>query len=125
MSDDAKPLGKRGEDAARETLKKSGYRILQQNYQCPIGEIDLVARHGRTLVFVEVKSRLGRSRILPKERVNRKKQRKLIQVAQFYVKEKRLDAVSARFDVVEVSFRDGAPPDVHVIPNAFEAQEGW
>jgi putative endonuclease len=125
MSEDPKPLGTRGEEVACETLKRSGYRILQQNYHCPLGEIDLVARQGRTLVFVEVKSRLGRTRILPKERVDRKKQRKLLQVAQFYIKEKRLEAVSARFDVVEVSFRDGALPEVDVIPNAFEAQDRW
>jgi putative endonuclease len=118
----SKPLGRRGEDAARQALRGCGYRILAQNYQCPLGEIDLIARQGKTIVFVEVKSEWGSSGVLPKSRVDRRKRKKLLQVAQFFLKEKGLDGVSARFDVVQVQFRRGRPPLVDIIPNAFEAQ---
>ena len=122
-SDDRKPLGRRGEEAAREALKRSGYRILEQNYLCPLGEIDLVARQGRTLIFVEVKSESGGTGILPKDRVDARKQRKLLRLAQFYMKEKRIQGVSARFDVVQVRFAEIGGPQVDIIPNAFDAPE--
>jgi putative endonuclease len=109
---------------AGQALQRAGYRILERNYQCPLGEIDLVARQRRTLVFVEVKSGAGSGRgIRPRERVDLRKQRKLFQVAQFYMKAKRLQGASARFDVVEVSFPPGGPPTAEIFPNAFEAPE--
>jgi putative endonuclease len=123
MRDDhRKPLGRRGESVASEALRDHGYRILEQNYLCPLGEIDIVARKGRTLVFIEVKSDSGGRGILPKERVNKRKQRKLFQIAQFYIKEKRLQGISARFDVVQVRL-DGEIRAVEVIANAFDVQE--
>ncbi len=121
MGDERKPLGRLGEDAACEALKRSGYRIVQRNYRCPLGEVDLIARQGKTLVFVEVKSQSAGSRIPGKDRVSKQKQRRLCQLAQFYMKEKRLQGISARFDVAEVRFREGGQPLVEIIPNAFEA----
>lgn len=118
---DRKHLGRRGETVAYQALRGSGYRILAQNYQCPLGEIDLIARQGKTLVFVEVKSESGISGVLPKARVGRRKQKKLVQVAQFFLKEKGLQGVSARFDVVQVQFQEERPPLVDIIQNAFEA----
>lgn len=106
---------------AYQALRGSGYRILAQNYQCPLGEIDLIARQGKTLVFVEVKSESGTSGVLPKARVDRRKQKKLVQVAQYFLKEKGLQGVSARFDVVQVQFQEERPPLVDIIQNAFEA----
>jgi putative endonuclease len=118
-----KSLGQRGEELAASVLKRAGYRILERNYQCPLGELDLVARQGGILVFVEVKSGEGSDGIPPRERVNWRKQKKLFHVAQFYLKEKRLQGVSARFDVVEVSFLAGNPPTAQIIPNAFETPD--
>jgi putative endonuclease len=117
-----KPLGSMGEDVACDLLQRAGYRILERNYRCPLGEIDLIARVNQILVFAEVKSAEGLTRVLPKSRVDRRKQRKLRQVAQYYLKEKRLHTVSARFDVVQVRFEDGKPRAVEVIPNAFEIE---
>ncbi len=115
-------LGARGEDTAAEALRRSGYKILEQNYRCALGELDLVALQGKTLVFVEVKSGLASS-ISPRERVNSRKRKKLIQIAMFYLKQKRMDGVSARFDVVEVDFPPaGGSPRVEIIPNAFELE---
>ena len=122
VEDHRKPLGRRGEQVASVALKDAGYRILQLNYHCPIGEIDIVARKGRTLVFVEVKSESGWKGVIPKARVDKRKQRKLVKVAQFYLKEKRLQGVSARFDVVQVRLQDVGRPVVEIIPDAFEAQ---
>jgi putative endonuclease len=122
-SDHRKPLGKRGEDVASAALRGAGYRILEHNYRCPLGEVDIVARKGRTVVFVEVKSESGRRGILPKERVNRRKQAKLTRVAQFYLKQKKLYGFSARFDVVQVGFECDDRPAVDILPNAFEIQE--
>jgi putative endonuclease len=119
---DRKPLGRRGEDVACRALKRAGYRLLEQNYQCPLGEIDIIARQGRTIVFVEVKSESGPRGILPKDRVDARKQRKMIQLAQFFLKGKRLRDVSARFDVVQVLFQEDRPPAVEIIVNAFEAK---
>ena len=123
MTTRRRALGKHGEDVALEALRASGYRILQQNYRCPLGEIDLIARQGRTLVFVEVKSEAAASGIVPKARVDARKQRKLSQVAQFYLKQKRLVDVSARFDVVQVRFHGERAPDVEIIRNAFVTPE--
>jgi|YNPNPStandDraft_1061719.scaffolds.fasta_scaffold01949_7 putative endonuclease len=121
MGDERKPLGRLGEDAACEALEGSGYRIVQRNYRCPLGELDLVARQGKTLVFVEVKSQSAGSGISGKDRVSKEKQRRLCKLAQFYIKEKGLHGISARFDVAEVRFREGALPEVEIIPNAFDA----
>lgn len=115
-------LGLQGEEVAAALLERSGYRILEHNYRCPLGELDLVARKGKTLVFVEVKSGFGQG-ISPRDRVDARKRRKLSQVAMFYLKEKRLEGVSARFDVVEVDFSTGGgSPRVELIPNAFELE---
>jgi putative endonuclease len=123
MGGDRKPLGQRGENVAYKTLKKEGYRVLEKNYQCRLGEIDLIARHGNDLVFIEVKSESGRGGILPKTRVDWRKQRKLSRLAQFYLKQKRLQDISARFDVVQVRLQDGDDPLVDIIENAFDLVE--
>ncbi|MEJ5377459.1 MAG: YraN family protein [bacterium] len=115
-------LGSQGEAAAAEALRGRGYKILERNYRCALGELDLVALQGKTLVFVEVKSGLA-SAIFPRERVDFRKRRKLVQVAMYYLKEKRMEGVSARFDVVEVDFpAQGGNPRVLILPNAFDLE---
>lgn len=122
-SEVSRPLvGARGEDAAAKALRRCGYKILEQNYRCALGELDLVALEGKTLVFVEVKSGSARG-ISPRERVDYRKRRKLSQVAMFYLKQKRMEGISARFDVVEVDFHSSeASPRVEIITNAFELE---
>jgi|YNPNPStandDraft_1061719.scaffolds.fasta_scaffold19694_6 putative endonuclease len=124
-SEGSRPLvGAEGEDAAAKALRRCGYKILEQNYRCALGELDLVALEGKTLVFVEVKSGFARG-ISPRERVDSRKRRKLSQVAMFYLKQKRMEGVSARFDVVEVDFHSqGGTPRVEIIPNAFDLELG-
>ena len=94
-------LGKFGEFLAERFLRQKGYRILERNFKCRLGEIDLVAKEGGELVFVEVKSRSGAAFGLPQEQISLRKQRKLGRLAQFYMKRRRGD-VPARIDVVAV-----------------------
>ena len=113
-------LGKFGEDLAFEKIKGLGYKKIIRNYRCPLGEVDLIARDGDTLVFIETKTRKGRSIGYAKEAVNDKKKRQLSKVALFYMKSNKLNEVRARFDVVAVSLA-GGEQQVEVIQNAFES----
>jgi len=112
-------LGRLGEDLARERLKDLGYRILKSNYRCSLGEIDLIARDGDVLVFVEIKTRRGEYLGQVKEAVNRRKQGQLSKVALAYMKSNNLWGSKARFDVVAIGFIDGKK-EIEIVKNAFE-----
>ena len=112
-------LGKFGEDLALKEIRGLGYKRIIRNYRCPLGVIDLIANDGDTLVFIEVKTRKGRSLAYAKEAVNDKKRRQLSKVALFYLKSNHLNEVKARFDVVAVSL-SGGEQQVEVVRNAFE-----
>jgi len=112
-------LGKEGERVAERYLQKKGYTLVERNYRCPPGELDLIVLDRRVVVFVEVKTRTGHGFGSPLEAVEFRKQRKMIQVAQFFLAEKRLQQRDARFDVVGVSW-PGRDPVVEHIENAFE-----
>ena len=112
-------LGKEGERVAERYLQKKGYVLVERNYRCPAGELDLIVLDRRVVVFVEVKTRTGLGFGSPLEAVEFRKQRKMIQVAQFFLAEKRLQQRDARFDVVGVSWL-GREPIVEHIENAFE-----
>jgi putative endonuclease len=100
-------LGRTGERLAAEELIRAGYRILECNFYCRYGEIDLVAEHGHDLVFVEVKTRRGNAYGLPEESVTVRKQRKLIQTAIFYLDLHNCAERSWRIDVVAVQLSTG------------------
>jgi putative endonuclease len=112
-------LGMRGEQLVVEMLKGLGYKIVERNYRCPFGEIDLIARHRGTLVFVEIKTRRTKPLAYAKEAVNAGKQRRLSKTALAYMKANAELDTSARFDVVAVSLING-PPEVEVVTDAFE-----
>lgn len=95
-------VGKRGEEAALRYLKRKGYRILQRNYVCKMGEVDLIARENDTLVFIEVKTRTSNAFGPPQLAVNAAKQIQLSQAALCFLKENHLENARARFDVVAV-----------------------
>jgi putative endonuclease len=113
-------LGKRGEDLALEAVKRLGYRQIVRNYRCRQGEVDLIARDGGTLVFIEIKTRRTRSASYAKEAVNQRKQRQLSRVALAYMKANDCEDVSARFDVVAIGLPPGEEPVIEIIRNAFE-----
>ena len=118
-------VGRRGEEEAARFLQKRGFAILDTNVRSRFGEIDLVARDGKTLVFVEVKARREGEGDPPQASVTEFKQRRLAQLAQHYLKWKRLGEVSCRFDVVAVTLdaRDRVKTLRH-LPAAFEV-EAW
>ena len=95
-------VGQRSEVHAREFLKEHGYHIVAERYRWRGGEIDLIAREGNCLVFVEVKSRSNHSHGLPEEAITPQKQRKLILTAQRYLSDHPTH-LDTRFDVVALS----------------------
>ncbi len=111
-------FGKRSERLAAEYLKRKGYRILASNYRSPLGEIDIVARDGDTLVFVEVKARSSRRFGSPKGAVTPAKQRKISMAALDYLKRTGQGHRRARFDVVSIDSAAGRP-EIEVVKNAF------
>jgi putative endonuclease len=118
MKDPRRTLGDAGEDLAAVALKKQGYKILERNYVCPLGEIDLIARQGKTYVFIEVKTRKNERFGAPQEGVHPAKQQKLRRLADYYLKQKRLRGVQLRFDVVAIVIgEDGTR--LEIIQNAF------
>jgi putative endonuclease len=115
-------LGKRGEELAIGFLKKLRYKILEKNFRCKFGEIDIIAFQGKALVFVEVKTRSSLEYGSPQTSVTPKKRNQLTKVAFFYLQKNRLFAREARFDVVAVEF-DSGKKRIELIRNAFELSE--
>jgi len=111
--------GRDGEALAEAVLLKAGYCILARNYRNRLGEIDIVARDGGTLVFVEVKTRGSWRFGSAKLAVTAAKQKQLSRVALAYLKAGGCTGVKARFDVVAIDTHR-QPPRVEVIQNAFD-----
>ena len=110
--------GEEGEEAAARWLEDRGYKIVSRNYRCRVGELDLVAWQGRTLIFVEVKTR-GRRRLgEPAEAVNARKRTHLIRAADHYLLRFASRPPDCRFDIVEVD-ADGNGFHVRHLPDAF------
>ncbi len=118
-NDGRRHTGESGESIAVKFLKKNGYKILEQNYRCKLGEIDIIARDGRVLAFIEVKARRTNEFGGPKRAVTLRKQRKISMVALKYLKETQQMEKKARFDVVAIRLLPD-DPDVEIIKNAFE-----
>lgn len=118
-----KVLGKVGEDAAEKFLKGKGYKILDRNFNCRFGELDIIAMDGNCLVFAEVKTRSTKKYGAPQNAVNYRKQNHLKLSARFYIEKERLNNYIARFDIVEifVKFADNKfiVENINVISNAF------
>ena len=115
-----KALGDWGEALAADWLQRQGYAILERQYRCRFGEVDLIARKGQVLCFVEVKTRTNLSRGLPREYVDRRKRERLRRTAAFYLEELGED-YGARFDVAEVYTADDGleAGRIEYIENAF------
>ena len=114
-------LGKLGEELAAAELERRGYAILARRYRTRFGEIDIVARDGETLVFVEVKARAGGEFGGAAAAVTGWKQRKVALMAMDYLARHRLEDQACRFDVVTVDITDGQPPRIEVYTNAFDS----
>ncbi|MFT3786449.1 MAG: YraN family protein [Tepidisphaeraceae bacterium] len=112
------PLGDRGENVAAKELRNKGYRIIQRNFECKYGEVDIIARHGRSLVFVEVKTRKD-SDPEPEEQVNLDKQRQVAKVAEYYMTRFGTPPPPVRFDVISIIWPRNQNPIIRHIEDAF------
>lgn len=119
MAIDRKQAGAVGERMAREYMEKLGYRIIETNFRCRDGEIDIVAEKGGQLVFVEVRTRRSTEFGTPEESITPAKREKLIQVATAYLQTYHALSQSWRIDVVAVELGPGdVPSRVELIENA-------
>lgn len=115
----ARDLGIMGEEAALSFLSHLGYRLLEKNYRCRLGEIDLIMQDGRVLIFIEVKARRSTLYGVPQEAVGRVKQAKIRRVAEHYLQYKGKGDCQLRFDVVAVRFQKPGNCTIDHFKNAF------
>ena len=113
-------LGDRGENAAAKFLRGLGYTLIERNFRCQMGEIDIIARDGKTLVFVEVKTRLYDDPT-PEEQVNQFKRHQITKAAKYFLTRYGVPQPPARFDVVAIVWPIGQQPIIRHTPDAFEA----
>ena len=111
-------VGMQGQTAAKQFLADKGFVIIRENYRLRSSEIDIIARDGEYIVFIEVKFRKGLSHGFPRESVGSAKQRKIIKAAMHYIQSTEKTEQDYRFDVVEILEKDGKLYANH-IENAF------
>jgi len=112
-------FGSRGEEIAVEFLVKNGYKILFKNFRVGrMGEIDIIAQENEYICFIEVKTRSSLLFGMPSEAVNRKKQERIIRVAQVFLSQRGLSERNIRFDIAEV-LREKNEIKINIIRNAF------
>ncbi len=121
-TDNRQSFGKSGEDLACQELQRRGYAILARGYRSRFGEIDIVAKHDDTIVFIEVKARAGDEFGGGAAAVTPWKQRRISQMAVDYLTRNKLHDKPCRFDVVTVDMQDGAPQIV-VYTSAFDGMD--
>src|ERR1700743_2343852 len=110
-------LAERGENVAARFLRNLGYKIILRNYRNDVGEVDIIARDGRTLVFVEVKSR-DSDRVAPDEQVGLQKRQQVVRGAKIYLSRYGTPQPAYRFDIVGIVWPAGRDPKIDHQPNA-------
>ena len=115
-------FGRHGEQLACDAIEQRGYVVLERRYRRRTGELDIVAKHGDYLVFVEVKARSDRSFGDPEEAVTAQKQHRMVELATDYLARNGLSEVPCRFDVVAIS-TESDPPAITILEDAF--RPGW
>ncbi len=116
---DKQKIGKRGENYAVSLIKRKGYKIIERNFHCPFGEIDIVAIDGDTLAFVEVKTRTGEKFGKPEEAVGKRKIQAITKSGQYFRLNRRDLPDAERIDVVAIEMdRDGKQIRKELIKNA-------
>lgn len=119
--DSRKKLGNKGEKRAANFLRKQGYQIVEKNYHSFLGEIDIVAKEGESIVFVEVKTRRSTDFGLPQEALSYDKRRRLSKLALNYLAHRRIEGSNCRFDVVSILMDNNKVKHIELIKNAFPA----
>ncbi len=117
-----KRTGDWGENIAADYLGQKGLTILEKQYRTPVGEIDLIAREGRTLIFVEVKTRRSFRYGQPAAAVGREKQRRIVRAAVWYTQRERGEVPPCRFDVIEIYAPSDGVRNIRHLEGAFEAE---
>ncbi len=124
MAIQKKELGAKGEDIAVRYLESRGYRIVERNYRVRLGEIDIIAEHGKDLVFIEVKTRTDTFFGTPFESVTPQKQKQLSKVALDYLGRQEQHGRPARFDVIGIILKGNSAvlqdADIEMVQNAFD-----
>lgn len=116
-----KEIGNRGENDAANFLKKEGYKIVEMNYTCKFGEIDIIAIEKKFLVFVEVKSRSSETYGAPEYAITKHKMRQIIRVAESYLFKKKIKNTNCRFDVVAINYNiEDNSKKIRLIKDAFQ-----
>lgn len=120
-----KELGLKGEDDAVLFLKKNGYKILQKNYSCNLGEIDIIALKKKILVFVEVKVRSTDRFGSAEYAITKQKRRQIVRTAETYLFRNNINNVDCRFDVVAINYNvdNSSPPEFKLLENAFQLDD--
>lgn len=95
-------IGARGEDAAEAYLRRSGLDVIDRNWRCPVGEIDIVAIEGESLVLCEVKTRTTIAKGTPEEAVSAAKRKRLTRLAEAYIANAGIQPCEVRFDVIAI-----------------------
>lgn len=113
-----KKLGKTGEDIATRFIKGRNYLIIERNYRCKIGEIDLIAKKDNTICFIEVKTRKSESYGRPEESINQAKIKKIKTIASYYLTSREIGDLEVSFDAILIRFKSGEYHLKH-IKNAF------
>ena len=121
MADARRSIGQAAEDAAARWLARAGFAVLERNVRFREGEIDLVCRDGDVVVFVEVKCRRAHWGEGPGDAVAWQKRRRLVRLAQHWLRSRRLDDARCRFDVVAVTVQADGTQTIRHLPAAFDA----
>ncbi len=108
MKHSKKEIGVEGEEIAVKSLKRKGYKIVQRNYRCKLGEIDIIAERNGVLIFVEVKTKRTNDFGPPQYAVTPAQRDQISKSALCYIKEKGLTEQSCRFDVITINFSPGS-----------------
>ncbi len=119
MKEDAKEAGRRGEELACRLLEEEGYLIEKRNFRFSHGEIDIIAKTGDILVFVEVKTRTNDLFGPPEAAITKAKQKQIIKIAKAYLYINEIHDTQCRFDVIAVNMEDYINPKLNHIVNAF------
>jgi putative endonuclease len=116
-------LGERGEMIAWGYLHRQGYKLVEKNFRCKLGEIDVIAEKKSRIVFIEVKTRSSHDFGRPEESVGILKQRKIGRLAEWYLKEKKWQKRPISFEVVAITLYENQDPDIRIIENAFTFED--
>lgn len=115
-----KVFGVFGESLATEYLSEKGYKVLERNFSCRIGEVDIIAMQEDTVAFIEVKTRSSEKFGLPSEAVSLTKQNRIVKTALYYMQRNKLLDYMCRFDVIEIIVDPENKSRINLIKDAFQ-----